>query len=568
MSGKLSSNGKKIDQDQFSNSEQVIQKTSRAIIEFLLEHPNLEKRKLTAVKCRYCKKYHYNNVIKDSIITKYATPDELSKISNLLKRRLTRTLSGVTIVAVMTAPEPAGTKSCPGECIFCPGTDSQPGEKVAQSYTGREPAAMRSAMYKYDPYEQTLHRMIDIQAIGHHVDKIELIIMGGTFLYFPKEYQDWFMQGCYDAVLNFRKPNFNNNNRSENLAQAKKLLETAETRLIGITFETRPDYCFEEHVDRMLELGATRIEIGIQSTRDELLTYSHRNHTVADNKRAIQVAKDSGIKVNAHMMPNLPLSSPQTDIEIFRELFSDEDFRPDMLKIYPCLVVQGTKLYDMYKKGEFTPYPQEEIVKVIAKAKNEFPRYVRIQRIQRDIPVDLIVAGVKNSNLRQIVHRYMDKNNLKCHCIRCREEGFYAHQRNAIQDPVDFSNVEFRDYEYKASSGTEHFLSFENFNKDELIGFLRLRFPSPKVHRPEFQNQKTAIIREIRVVGQIVGHTDKPGDNQIQHRGYGKMLMVNAEEIAKKNGFSKLLVIAGIGVREYFYNLGYKPDGPYVSKNL
>ncbi|MCF2139370.1 MAG: tRNA uridine(34) 5-carboxymethylaminomethyl modification radical SAM/GNAT enzyme Elp3 [Candidatus Lokiarchaeota archaeon] len=543
-------------------------KTARDIIKFLLTHPNTSKKQLTAVKCKIGKKYGFPSVIRNSQILDHASEDEQIKLRHILRRRLTRTLSGVSIVAVMTAPNPAGAHSCPGECIFCPGSDSQPNQKVAQSYTGREPAAMRSAMYHYDSYLQTLHRLIDLQQIGHQVDKIELIIMGGTFLYAPIEYQDDFMHGCFDAILNFRKPNYNDHKRTSNLSTAKRLLETAETRLIGITFETRPDYCFEEHIDRLLELGITRIEIGVQTTRQEILDFVHRNHTVEDSIRAIQVAKDSGIKVNCHIMPNLPLSSPEIDFQVFQEIFNNPHYRPDMLKIYPTLVVGGTELYKLYQQGKYTPYPQDKVIELIAKVKDSIPRYIRIQRIQRDIPMDLIIDGVKNSNLRQIVNNYMQKHDMHCKCIRCREEGFQALSKGTMSHPVNFEDIKFFHETYEASDGLEHFLSYENSDQTVLIGYLRLRFPSDRAHRPEITESKTAIVREIRVVGEIVRHGSAPQKSQIQHRGYGKKLMKNAENIAFENGFDRILVIAGIGVREYFYHLGYSPYGPYVVKNL
>ncbi|MHA1718347.1 MAG: tRNA uridine(34) 5-carboxymethylaminomethyl modification radical SAM/GNAT enzyme Elp3 [Promethearchaeota archaeon] len=545
------------------NSEEVIRATARGLIEYLLEHPNTPKNKLTPIKSRICKKYGFINVIKNSVVSSYATSEEQEVLELILRRRLTRTLSGVTIVAVMTKPY-----ECPGNCIFCPGPDSQPGKKVAQSYTGREPAAMRSAMYDYDSYQQTLHRLIDLQAIGHHVDKIELIIMGGTFLYFPEDYQNDFIKGCYDAILNFREKDYNNHKRTSNLEIAKKQLETAKTKLIGLTFETRPDYSKEEHIDRLLELGVTRIEIGIQSTRDDLLSLSNRLHTVQDNIHAIQVAKDAGLKVNAHIMPNLPGSSPQIDLEVFRELFTNKDFRPDMLKIYPTLVVEGTELYNQYKSGKYKPYSQEEIVNLIAQVKTEIPRYVRIQRIQRDIPANLIVAGVKNSNLRQIIQRKLKSEDKHCNCIRCREEGFYAQQRGESQQDVDLSGVKFQRFDYKASGGKEIFLSYEDPKKNFLIGFLRLRIPSKFAHREEIKNKQTAIVREIRVVGEIVKLQTAPKGRQIQHRGYGKALIKNAEDISKELGCKKLIIISGLGVRPYFYNLGYEIDGPYVSKLL
>ncbi len=248
-----------------TNTEEATRKTARAIIEYLLAHLDIPKNKMANRKGVLGKQFGYRNVMKDSVVRSYATPEELKILSRHLRRRYTRTLSGVTIVAVMTKPY-----ECPGNCIFCPGPDSQPGEKVAQSYTGREPAAMRSAMYHYDPYEQTHHRMQDLTAIGHQVDKIELIVMGGTFLYTPKEYQDEFIKGCYDAIINFAEPEFNHHARTNSLEEAKLKLETAKIRIIGLTFETRPDFCTEPYVDRMLELGATRVEIGVQTTSDEI----------------------------------------------------------------------------------------------------------------------------------------------------------------------------------------------------------------------------------------------------------------------------------------------------------
>jgi len=551
-----------------ANSDQVTEATAREIIEYLLAHPNVPKRQLTAIKCKIWKKYRFQSVIKDSTIASYATEEERRELSHILRRRMTRTLSGVTVVAVMTAPSPAGASSCPGNCIFCPSTESQPGKKVARSYTGREPAAMRSAMYNYDSYEQTLNRLIDLRDIGHHVDKIELIIMGGTFVYAPEAYQDEFMKGCFDAILNFSISNYNDHTKTPDLATAKALLENSGIRLIGITFETRPDYCFEPHIDRMLELGITRIEIGIQSTREDILLFVNRKHTVTDSQRAIQAAKDAGLKVNAHMMPNLPKSSPAADIEDFRELFRNPAYRPDMLKIYPTLVIEGTPLFAMFQRGEYTPYSQEEVVDVIATVKAEIPPYVRIQRIQRDIPKDLIVAGVQNSNLRELVQERLRQRGTQCHCIRCREEGFLAHANGQIKNAVDLSSVQFYQMEYEASGGMEYFLSFEDKARGMLVGFLRLRLPSVTAHRPEIAGQKAAIVREIRVVGEIVGHDYAPRSSQIQHRGYGKELMRRAELISRELGREKVLVIAGIGVRTYFYALGYVIDGPYVSKSL
>jgi elongator complex protein 3 len=376
------------------------------------------------------------------------------------------------------------------------------------------------------------------------------------------------MHGCFDAIINFGLPSYNHHKRTKDLNDAKKNLETSEVRLIGVTFETRPDYCTEQYVDQMLEYGATRVEIGVQTTRDDVLKYVSRGNTVQDAKDSIRIAKDAGLKVNAHMMPNLPLSDPATDIEVFRELFSDPGFRPDMMKIYPTLVVEGTKLYGLYQKGEYIPYPQDEIVKVIAQVKSELPPYVRIQRVQRDIPANLIIDGVKHSNLRQLVQEELKKQGKKCRCIRCREEGFYSHQKGAVESKENYDKAELLILEYEASQGTEFFISIENTSVNVLYAFLRLRIPSKYAHRSEISLVKSAIVREIRVVGELVPHGTEPSIFQIQHRGLGKTLMSKAEEIAIQQNCEKILVIAGIGVRPYFYKLGYAPDGPYVSKDI
>jgi elongator complex protein 3 len=542
---------------------EIIEKACREIIETILTKQGFTKDKLTPFKARIQKKYHIPNMLKDSTVLRFATEEERELLGGLFRRRYTRTISGVTIVAVMTKP-----MACPGECIYCPGPGSQPAEKVAQSYTGREPAAMRSIMYDYDPYEQTFHRLLDQQNIGHEVDKIELIIMGGTFLSAPDAYQFEFMHDCFDAIYNFGLPEFNHHRRSPDFITAKNQLESAQTKLIGVTFETRPDYCTVRHIDRILELGGTRIELGVQTTDDKVLEYVHRGHSTKETIRAIQEVKDAGLKVNAHIMPNLPLSTPDSDINMIRGLFSNPNYRPDMLKIYPTLVIGGTKLHEMYLQGQYVPYSQEDIVRVIATIKPELPRYVRIQRIQRDIPANLIVAGVKNSNLRQLVDAELKRRNMKCNCIRCREEGFYAHRTGESNSEINLSGVTLQQYEYEASMGNEIFFSFEDLEKGVLIGFLRLRIPSKSAHRSEIITEPAAIVREIRVVGELVKAHDNPQASQIQHRGYGKALMQAAENYARNHGYSKILVISGIGVRKYFYKLGYQLDGPYVSKKL
>ena len=539
--------------NELTNSE-IEHKISREVIEYLVKNPDTPRHKITNLKGKFGKKYKYHKVIKNAQILHHATEEELRVITQLLKRRITRTISGVSVIAIMTKPLP-----CPGKCVYCPGQDSQPDQKVAQSYTGHEPAAMRSIHNNYDPYEQVLSRIRDLEAIGHIVDKIELVCMGGTFLSTPIDYQEEFIKGAYEGVIG---------GKVISLEAAKKLAENSKRRLIGLTIETRPDYCTEPYVDMMLNYGATRVEIGIQTVLDDVYKKVNRGHTTQDSIDAVRIAKDAGLKINAHMMPNLPGSNYSKDIEMFDVLFSSPDYRPDMLKIYPCVVIKGTILYDWWKEGEFTPYSLDELIELISNVKQKIPSYVRIQRIMRDIPAFLIEAGCKKSNLRQLIHKRLEEHNSKCNCIRCREYGIA--KKSKIFDENLFEDIKLYRHDYEASNGQEIFLSYENKKEDYLVAYLRLRRPSEYAHRPELNDGKTMVVREVKVVGELVAKDQKPLRNtQLQHRGFGKQLMENAEKIALEDFYSKkLAVISGIGVRNWFYELGYYLDGYYVSKNL
>jgi len=535
------------------NSEKV-KLISREIIEYLTTSPQISKDKVTNLKGRIGKKYNYNKVIKNATILGYATSKEKLIVTQILKRRKTRTLSGVSVIAIMTKPLP-----CPGTCIYCPGSDSQPGEKVAQSYTGREPAAMRSIHNNYDPYLQVQSRINDLEVIGHDVDKIELIIMGGTFLSTDLNYQEDFIKGAIEGVIE---------QRVENLEEAKNLAETSKRRIVGITIETRPDYCKEKEVDRMLNFGTTRVELGIQTVYDDIYNLVRRGHTSADSIEAIRIAKDAGLKINAHMMPNLPSASLKSDFEMFDSLFSNADYRPDMLKIYPTVVLKGTELYEWWKQGKHLPYSNEDLIDLLANVKKNIPSYVRIQRIMRDIPAYLIEAGCNKSNLRQLVQEKLREIDDTCKCIRCREYGIS--KRKEIIDERSLDEIKLYRQDYEASKGQEIFLSYENNQENYLVGYLRLRKPSKLAHRPELNDGKTMIVREIKVVGELVPKGTKPNRfSQIQHRGFGKLLMENAEAISSEEfEAKKLAVISGIGVRDWFIKMGYKLDGVYVSKVL
>ncbi len=539
--------------NELTNSE-IEHRISREVIDYLLKNPNTPRHKITNLKGKFGKKYKYHKVIKNAQILHHATEEELRVITQLLKRRITRTISGVSVIAIMTKPLP-----CPGKCVYCPGQDSQPDQKVAQSYTGHEPAAMRSINNNYDAYKQVRSRIGDLEAIGHIVDKIEVVCMGGTFLSTPIDYQEEFIKGGYEGVIG---------SRVISLEAAKKLAENSKRRLIGLTIETRPDYCTEPYVDMMLNYGATRVEIGIQTVLDDVYKKVNRGHTTQDSIDAIRIAKDAGLKINAHMMPNLPGSDYSKDLEMFDVLFSSPDYRPDMLKIYPCVVIKGTILYNWWKEGEFTPYSLDELIELISNVKQKIPSYVRIQRIMRDIPAFLIEAGCKKSNLRQLIHKRLEERNSKCNCIRCREYGIA--KKSKIFDENIFEDIKLYRHDYEASNGQETFLSYENKKEDYLVAYLRLRKPSEYAHRPELNDGKTMVVREVKVVGELVPKDKKPRWNtQLQHRGFGKLLMENAEKIALEDFDSKkLAVISGIGVRTWFYELGYTLDGYYVSKTL
>ncbi|MFX1397018.1 MAG: tRNA uridine(34) 5-carboxymethylaminomethyl modification radical SAM/GNAT enzyme Elp3 [Promethearchaeota archaeon] len=536
-----------------TNSEKV-KKIAQAIIDHIINHPNVKKSKITQIKAQFSKKFLYHGVIKNATILEAASEEERQLLTPILKRKRTRTLSGVSVIAIMTKPLP-----CPGNCIFCPGKDSQPEENVAQSYTGKEPAAMRSIYCNYDPYKQVQNRINDLEAIGHSVDKVELILMGGTFLSADLNYQKQFVKGALEGIIE---------NRVKSLKIAKNLAEKSKRRIVGITVETRPDYCKEDHVDQMLDYGTTRVEIGVQTIFDDIYELVQRGHTSLDSIEAIRIAKDAGLKVNLHMMPNLPGSSYSRDIESFNSLFTNPDYRPDMLKIYPCLVIKGTRLWDMWKNQEYIPYSVEKLVKLLANVKQFIPPYVRVHRIMRDIPATLIEAGCKNSNLRQLVLHELKKSGKKCNCIRCREYGV-GNRKFKFTD-ANFDDVKLYRQDYKASLGEEIFLSYENKKQGYLLGYLRLRKPSELAHRPEINDNKTSIVREIKVVGELVPKDAKANRlTQIQHRGYGKLLMENAEKLSKEVFDSKkIAVISGIGVRGWFYEQNYELEGPYMTKIL
>jgi len=458
-------------------------------------------------------------------------------------KKISRTISGVTPVAVMAKPF-----ACPGSCVYCPTSPEAP-----KSYTVESPAVIRARSCGFDPRKQVEVRINTLAAMGHAVDKIELIIMGGTFLFYPEDYQYQFIKDCYDAL---------NGTRSSSLEEAKRLNEAASHRCVGLCIETRPDYCGEREVERLLEFGATRVELGVQTLDDEIHRLTKRGHGVDEVISATRLLRDYGFKVYYHWMPGLPGSSPEHDLELTRKLFEDERFRPDGLKLYPALVVEGSELESWYRDNRYQPYHADTMTDLIIAIKGLIPKYVRIARLMRDIPAKFIVAGVKDLALRETVRKKMDQLGLRCRCIRCREyghrlkEGWIAGEPGLVR------------LDYETWGGKEILLSYEDEN-ETLFGLLRLRINREHLSRVSVsQATPMAVVRELHVFGPEVP-LGMSFEWAAQHRGLGEGLLREAERIAKEEfQATRLAVLSAIGAREYYRSLGYFLEGAYMVREL
>ncbi|MFH1849486.1 MAG: tRNA uridine(34) 5-carboxymethylaminomethyl modification radical SAM/GNAT enzyme Elp3 [archaeon] len=535
------------------------------------------KDSITRKKIECCAKYNLKRIPTDVDIMLSASQSELPLIKQYLRTKPGRSLSGVSVVAIMTKPA-----KCPhGRCSMCPGGIASPFGDVPQSYTGTEPATLRGIRNRYDPYLQVFNRLEQYVALGHMAEKVELIIMGGTFpargayceefvkyalkamndfsglfcreLVDYRSFMDFFglpgIIGSKERAAKIRKELLKLRGRTT-LEREQKRNEASGVRCIGLTVETRPDYGMLEHANNLLGLGCTRVELGVQSIYDSALRKIDRGHTVADSIKSTQILKDLGFKVNYHMMLGLPGVTGQLDIEAIKALFKRDGFQPDMLKLYPCMVARGTRLHDAWKSRDYRPLTTKKAAALIAEIKRYIPGYVRIMRIQRDIPTKMIEAGVDRTNLRQYVKEELLRRGISCRCIRCREpgnaQGLIPHIKTAG---------------YQASKGREFFISAED--NDYLLGFCRMRFPSRSLRREITDG--TAIIRELHVYGEAAAIG---AEGEIQHRGLGKRLLKHAEMIAKKHKKNRILVISGIGVRSYYRMLGYRRSGPYMGKGL
>jgi len=526
-----------------------LERVAHEIIGASLEGRVQSKEELQRLKRRLCRRYHLPRFPSDVEILSFATEEEKRKVKGVLRKKPTRTLSGVAVVAVMTTPMP-----CPGQCIYCP-TNFPTAPKA---YIGEEPATLRARENQYDPFLQVRSRLRQLEAMGHGVDKVELVVMGGTFLAAPASFRQQFIIRCFDAM---------NGRTAHSLPEAIKWAETGPVRPVGITIETRPDYCRPAHVDAMLMLGATRVELGVQTIYDDIYERVNRGHTVADVISATQVARDAGLKICYHLMPGLPGSTFERDLEMFKQLFQREGFKPDMLKIYPCLVLRGSRLFDVWQKGEYAPYTTEQVVSLLAEAMPQIPRWVRIQRMQRDIPARLIVAGPTAGNLTQLVFQRAQAQGYAIPTIRYREAGYAQRASPAEVVTPDVDALELRVDEYAASKGTELFLALENRQADSLVGYLRLRIPSSAAHRAEISGRSAALLRELHVLGFMVDLGERES-GAWQHRGLGTRLLAAAEEQARIRGCRYIVCTSGIGARPYYLRHGFFHDGPYVTKKV
>ena len=510
---------------------------SSEVVDAILSGRVSDRDSLQRLKAELCCKYSLDRMPSNPEILA-EVPEELrARVEPLLRLKPVRSLSGVAVVAVMASPAP-----CPhGKCMYCPGG---PEAGTAQSYTGQEPAARRAAMNDFDPYRQVRSRLDQLRQVGHAVDKIDMIIMGGTFPARERAYQEQFILRAFDAM---------NGSDSASIEEALAKNESARSRCIGLTVETRPDQFSDEQLSYLMSRGMTRVELGVQTVFEEHLSRLERGHTVAASAEATARAKRAGLKVCYHLMPGLPGSTHESDVDMFRKVFEDPDFRPDMLKVYPTLVIKGTKLYEMWRRGEYAAPDTQYIVDLMAEVKRFVPEWVRIQRVQRDIPVQLIDAGARKSNARQLIAAKLRETGGACRCIRCREVGRHP------GEPLP-SSAEMRESDYPASGGSERFIQLADPGTDALMGFARLRIDGRG-------DAASASLREIRIYGQQVP-IDEMLPEGIQHRGYGRKLLERCEEMASSEGAGTLRVTSGVGARGYYRRFGYESDGCYMVKNL
>ncbi len=451
-------------------------------------------------------------------------------LRTLLQTKPVRSQAGVTVVTVLTKPYP-----CPGKCVFCP-TDV----RMPKSYLHDEPGAQRAERYAFDPYDQTVGRIQALEQIGHPVDKIELLILGGTWSSYRRDYQEWFIKRCFDAM---------NGVDSETLLEAQAFNAAADRRNVGLVVETRQDHITPDELRWFRQLGVTKVQVGIQSLDDRVLALNKRGHDVQATRDAFRLLRLAGYKIHGHWMPNLLGATPESDVADYGRLWSDPAIRPDELKIYPTMLLQNAELYDYWQRGEYRPYTEEQVTEALVQCKVQTPRYVRLTRIIRDIPTNNVVEGFTKANLRQIAQREMKKRGLQCHCIRCRE---------VRRQKVEIDDLRLKIDSYETDATREHFLSFVT-EADRLAGFLRLSLPAPRCPLPIPELAGHAMIREVHVYGPALAIGDD-SDGEAQHIGLGTRLVERAKAMSREAGYGRIAVISAVGTRNYYRKLGFELD--------
>ncbi len=533
-----------------------------ALLEDLMATPPKSHKQLEKRKYAFCGKQKIEMIQNRDLIFMAQEKDLPPELERLLKKRAVRTISGVSPIGILTKPYP-----CPGKCVYCPTEDRMP-----KSYLSSQPAAARAVRNNFHPFRQVHNRITALEDSGHPVSKLEVIVMGGTWSFLPHNYQSWYVKKIFDAA--------NGHNKGKTLAESQAINETTDKRVIGLTLETRPDFINERELVRMRKYGCTRIEIGVQTLDDDVQRLTKRGHKSSHVIRAMKLMKDFGFKVCFHLMPGLPGSTPEKDLVWMRKVFEDPDFRPDFVKIYPCVVLETAELKTWWKEGRYKPLDDKDLVKLLLQFKTFVPPWTRIMRLMRDIPVGHILDGAKLSNLRQILkdqpkklkevvgEDFWKEHNLAtrdwpCPCIRCKEVGF-----KNFNTPEEVPEPVLKRRDYDASDGLETFLSFESDDEQYIFALLRLRKPSGRKFK-QFGSvlHDAALIREVHSYGSEVSVGDVAGMGQ--HRGLGKKLILEAERIARDEwGLKKMTIIAGVGTREYYKKFGYELKSTYMVKKL
>jgi elongator complex protein 3 len=479
-----------------------------------------------------------------------------ARLLERIRMKPMRTLSGVTTVTVLTKPYP-----CPGKCIFCP-TDV----RMPKSYLPDEPGAMRGLEHEFDPYAQVRSRIDQLESVGHPTDKIELLILGGTWSSYRRDYQEWFIKRCFDA-MNKDVPTALSGAQTKRMEDLQRLSEgellkahtrneTTHHRNVGLVIETRPDEITPDELRWLRHLGVTKVQMGAQSLDDHILEINKRGHDVECTRRATALLRAAGFKIVLHWMPNLLGATPESDRQDFTRLWND--FCPDEIKIYPNQLLANAELYEYWQRGEFQPYTTQELIDLIADIKPTIPRYCRVNRVIRDIPSTNVVEGNRRTSLRQDIHDEMRRRGTHCECVRCRE---------VRGKPVHPELLKLDDMVYQAGAAEEHFISYVTPD-DKLAGFVRLSLPGKDSLQIGMSDlDEAALIREVHVYGQSlpVG-AEKQG--AAQHAGLGTRLLEEAESIARANGYQRMAVISAVGTRGYYLERGFERGELYLTKTL